>query len=284
MAAMLGVRGASEFKAEEAEYHAVVSSGIFPPLSNGARFLEYVVARHFARDLEVNEYSIGVDALGRRKDFDPKQDAIVRVEAHRVRKRLAEYYAVDGAHHHLRLTIPHGSYLPIFVRHDNGVQVVTPPGPNSEPSRRNLALLSAFALLLLVGGGSALLWKSHIGTAIRPAHETGLTPLPETAVPSEVRILAGSRAEYKDRLGQVWSPDRFFTGGQEWTARYRRILRTRDPELFLSARQGREFGYDIPLNPGTYELRLYSPKPISGRIIRRAAVSPAACSMSASMG
>jgi hypothetical protein len=55
----------------------------------------------------------------------------------------------------------------------------------------------------------------------------------------------------------VWAADRFFDGGQSWPVRYRRILRTDDPQLFLTARQGGEFGYDIPLDPGLYELRLY---------------------------
>ena len=42
-----------------------------------------------------------------------------------------------------------------------------------------------------------------------------------------------------------------------WSVRYRRILRASDPQLFLSARQGQDFGYNIPLKPGNYELRLY---------------------------
>lgn len=254
---MAGVHWTIESKGEKAEYHAVMSSGIFPPLSNGSRFLEYVAARYFAHELEVNEYSIAVDALGRRQDFDPKQDAIVRVEAHRVRKRLDEYYANKGAHNQLRLTIPHGSYLPLFVPREGSATVATSPGSRILSARLKLALFSLITILFVVGGIAASMWKNHTGTTVRPSNESSLRPLPGAVAPSELRILAGSKVEYRDRLGQVWSPDRFFTGGQDWTARYRRILRTRDPELFLSARQGREFSYDIPLNPGTYDLRLY---------------------------
>jgi hypothetical protein len=82
-------------------------------------------------------------------------------------------------------------------------------------------------------------------------------PLPPPSS-SDVMILAGSSARnYTDQLGHVWSPDRFFDGGESWPVRYRRILRTDDPQLFLTARQGGEFGYDIPLAAGLYELRLY---------------------------
>ena len=37
-----------------------------------------------------------MEALGRPADFDQKRDSIVRVEAHRLRKRLREYYEADG--------------------------------------------------------------------------------------------------------------------------------------------------------------------------------------------
>src|SRR5256885_3659526 len=37
---------------------------------------------------QIKEYNIAVEALGRAPDFDQKKDSIVRVEAHRLRKRL----------------------------------------------------------------------------------------------------------------------------------------------------------------------------------------------------
>ncbi len=64
----------------------------------------------------LKEYSIGVDALGRKADFDPKIDPIVRVQMHRLRQKLKEYYAVDGAHDPLVLEVPMGQYQPIYRR------------------------------------------------------------------------------------------------------------------------------------------------------------------------
>jgi hypothetical protein len=70
--------------------------------------------------------------------------------------------------------------------------------------------------------------------------------------------MAGSSTkDYTDRLGHVWSTDRFFEGGEAWTAKYRKILRTNDVQLYLTSRQGTDFSYHFPLPPGMYELRLY---------------------------
>jgi len=39
------------------------------------------------RDTPLTEYGIGVDALGRQPEFDPKTDATVRVQVSRLRQR-----------------------------------------------------------------------------------------------------------------------------------------------------------------------------------------------------
>ncbi len=46
---------------------------------------------------EIKEYTIGVEALGRKQDFDPKIDPIVRVQIYRLRHKLKEYYEMEGA-------------------------------------------------------------------------------------------------------------------------------------------------------------------------------------------
>ncbi len=103
---------------ERAEVEAVLRSGIFDRAPNLASFLKYVCARHFdgASD-SVKEYSIAVEALNRADHFDPKKDSIVRVEAHRLRKRLAEYYDSEGASHCVHIEIPNGQYSPRFIHH-----------------------------------------------------------------------------------------------------------------------------------------------------------------------
>lgn len=63
-------------------------------------------------------------------------------------------------------------------------------------------------------------------------------------------------SKYVDRLGRVWSGDQNFKGGSTFKTLVLPILRTTDPEIYQSGREG-EFEYNIPLKPGIYELRLH---------------------------
>lgn len=62
----------------------------------------------------LKEYTIGVEAFGRKPDFDPKTDTIVRVQTHRLRQKLKEYYEQGGIHDQVLIEIPKGHYYPAF--------------------------------------------------------------------------------------------------------------------------------------------------------------------------
>ena len=109
---------------------AVLQSGIFTRAPNLESFFRYVCEHHFSgRAEQLKEYNIAVEALGRTPQFDQKKDSIVRVEAHRLRKRLSEYYAREGADHAIQILIPRGSYAPRFLCALN-------PLPNLLPGHR----------------------------------------------------------------------------------------------------------------------------------------------------
>lgn len=68
----------------------------------------------------LKEYTIGVEAFGRKSDFDPKTDTIVRVQTHRLRQKLKEYYQQEGVHDQVLIEIPRGHYYPAFrIRADS---------------------------------------------------------------------------------------------------------------------------------------------------------------------
>jgi hypothetical protein len=69
---------------------------------------------------QITEYTIALDVLGKAEDFKESKDSIVRVEVHRLRKRLGEFYEGEGASHHVRIVIPAGSYVPQFLINDGG--------------------------------------------------------------------------------------------------------------------------------------------------------------------
>src|ERR1700722_4786355 len=111
------MQAAADFVQEKNELQSVLASGIFNRAPNLAHVLTYVCVQYFEGAAEqIKEYNIAVEALGRPAGFDQKRDSIVRVEAHRLRKRLREYYEAEGASHVVRIDIPPGQYVPHFVR------------------------------------------------------------------------------------------------------------------------------------------------------------------------
>src|SRR3984957_5231558 len=102
---------------EKAELEAVFASGIFSRAPGLAHMLRYVCTKYFeGQSDQVKEYNIAVEALGRPADFDQKRDSIVRVEAHRLRRRLNEYYEGEGASHRIRIVLPSGQKVPRFLK------------------------------------------------------------------------------------------------------------------------------------------------------------------------
>ena len=79
--------------------------------------LRHLVARLLAGDLaSLKETMIAVEVFDRPvASFDPKTDTIVRVEARRLRGRLARYYAAEGRDAPFRIELPIGSYVPLVA-------------------------------------------------------------------------------------------------------------------------------------------------------------------------
>src|SRR5437879_10195777 len=75
---------------------------------------------------ELKEYAIAVSVFRRAREFDPGADPIVRVQARRLRAKLASYYQADGRDETIRIEYPVGSYSPIFTRR---IVSADPPRP-----------------------------------------------------------------------------------------------------------------------------------------------------------
>jgi hypothetical protein len=67
------------------------------------------------RTEELREQSIGCGVFGRRPDYSPGDDNIVRVEIRHLRKRLDEYFAGEGKDEPLTIVVPKGTYVPAFL-------------------------------------------------------------------------------------------------------------------------------------------------------------------------
>lgn len=260
--------GAEPFVLEKKELETVLASGIFAVSSNAARLLRYVCERHFNNTAPgITEHDVARHALGRRSDFDPQRDSIVRVEVHRVRKRLQEYYKAEGASHPVQIVLSRGHYAPQFIYPDTTVEqapaATLPPLENvprqenefdSAPGRWRRIWVWALLAILAAGLAAALPWLRSPRVA-PVAFATRASAGPVDA--NSVRILAGlASGEYVDRFGTRWSADEYFTGGTASAVRYYSLALADDPAIYQHARTGEEFSYDIPLRPGSYEMRL----------------------------
>jgi tetratricopeptide (TPR) repeat protein len=79
------------------------------------RFLAFLTEEMLAgRASHLKEYTIAVSVFGKPADFDPGTSALVRVEAGRLRKLLAQYRQEHGSQDALILEIPKGTYVPTF--------------------------------------------------------------------------------------------------------------------------------------------------------------------------
>ena len=81
----------------------------------------------------IKEYEIGCNALGRKPDFNPNEDNIVRVQISHLRRKMDEYFATDGKDEPLLITVPKGAYVPRFEQRPEAVVA-----PDSLRLRSNL--------------------------------------------------------------------------------------------------------------------------------------------------
>ena len=113
-----------QFREEREELQRVLGHPEFSRSANLVRFLSYICEKYFeGRDDEIREYSIAVEALGRRgTSFDSHVDPIVRVTARSLRKKLRELYEAEWQDHPLQIVLPLGHYVPEFVRRNGATQ------------------------------------------------------------------------------------------------------------------------------------------------------------------
>jgi hypothetical protein len=282
---------------EAQEIQAVLSSEAFSNSPNLSNLLRYLCDNYLAdRKVNLNEYRIGVEALGRPADFDPSKNSSVRVEVHRLRAKLRQYYEFEGRNHPLRIILEDGHYGIQVVRREDklpsytnepqelkgldaaraepsasrdpvdaklpkSVDVVERPRrfriPNvATPGLAIAAGVVVVALIVWMWLGTPRFGRSARTLAVAPANVT-VAPTAAAAGSGDVLILAGyQKGKYIDRTGRVWGGDRYFTGGEAAEEKFPFIQGTADPTMFSTARIG-EFSYNIPVKPGFYELRLH---------------------------
>ena len=99
------------------ELERILSSTMFSTADRMTRFLRFVVDETLAgRGDNLNELLLGMTVYDRDGKFDPRVDSIVRVDASRLRAKLTQFYASEGANSPIGIDVPKGSYKAAFKR------------------------------------------------------------------------------------------------------------------------------------------------------------------------
>ncbi len=128
----------------------------------------------------IKAYSIAIEVFGRDASFDAQNDPVVRIEAGRIRRALERYYLTAGRTDPILISIPKGSYMPVFEPNgavgpdgDGEAQpaaVATPP-TGSNQRRLSWALAGAACLLALLVAGFWL--AARFGTGMQDGTAEG---------------------------------------------------------------------------------------------------------------
>ena len=172
------------------ELDRLLRSGIVREGTQLYNLLSYLGKKSLGYSTEpLKEYTIGVEALGKPADYDPRVDPTVRVEVGRLRRKLREHYQDSTEDRPVKLLIPKGGYLPSFV-FDSASHIPVAVREERLPWRLLtgagvviLALTVTIVFLLFWGTGTtpldadvAKFWAPHLGNSKRTLIVYG-TPL-----------------------------------------------------------------------------------------------------------
>lgn len=159
------------------------SSPRFASSERLCRFLRFTVEETLAgKPDQLKETIVGAEVFGRKPDYDPRLDAVVRIEAVKLRARLKEYYDNEGRNDPVRIDLPKGGYVPVFLPQSS----VAAPNVSPPVASRNRVWIALLALVLLAAGGLWWLVKSR-------------RPVPVAEVPSIAVLPFVDLSEAKDQ-------------------------------------------------------------------------------------
>jgi eukaryotic-like serine/threonine-protein kinase len=134
---------------------SVLSSNAFAGSKQCQLFLRLAVERSLAGDLESSSEPVIGEKFGASADYDASNDAVVRMRATEVRKRLAQYYTEAKQTPQVRIELPPGSYVPEFhwssrtVAEDGSAIAARPLVAPRWPRRAVVVIVALIAIVSL---------------------------------------------------------------------------------------------------------------------------------------
>jgi TolB-like protein/Tfp pilus assembly protein PilF len=178
----------------------LLASRLLSIRSRSGQFLEYVVEETLAgRADAIKETAIALQVFHRRPSYDPRVDSIVRVEAHHLRRKLREYYAVDGARDEVVVELPVGSYVPAFQLREAAAPEAPSP-PAGSRSRKRLGLAASAAAIALAALGFA---GYRVLRPAPPERSIAVLPFKNLGGPEDEALCQGLSEDLTTQLARV---------------------------------------------------------------------------------
>ena len=153
----------------------VTESGPLRGSSSLPRLLRYLAERAREEPGEnIKEFRIATEVLGRGEDFDSRTDSVVRVTTARLRAKLDEYYAGEGASDTIRLHVPKGHYRLMALP-------APPPPPSAPPVAQSRPPVAPWVRVAALAGVAALLAAASYQAGSRSGPPRQPPPEPELA-------------------------------------------------------------------------------------------------------
>lgn len=180
-----------EFQKEEIlrQLELILESRHFRQAKSLEKFLRYVTERKLAgSENELKEYTIGMEVFQRGAEYDPRKDAVVRVQANVLRKRLAGYYEDEGLLDEILIEIPKGHYVPQFHRQLPDEELEPAPESSSPATQNETSFrysvpavgnrfrwktLGLVAATFVLGLATAVAWQSWLGRSVAAGKDPG---------------------------------------------------------------------------------------------------------------
>lgn len=159
------------------ELNRMLQAPIFAQSNRCKGFLRFVVTEALSGYFDqLKERTIGIAVFERPADYDTGDDAVVRVTANEVRKRIDQYYRESDANSLIHIELPKGAYVPEFRIHPVAIAASAESSPPTEPGKNQ------------AGPDPALLAQPA-----EPPAESGPAPLPLTSPADPIEPLGRNR-------------------------------------------------------------------------------------------
>lgn len=260
----------------------VLASDDFDASRRSREFLRFIVEVALAgRGETLTQTELATRVFGRKDDFDPVVDPIVRIQAGRLRRSLERYYLLSGQADPVRIELPRGGYAPAF-RHAPAAPAAPPPATaavagDDWPSIvvQPFAAIAAAAEVVEVAARvkEALVLELSLYRDVRVTRQSDLD---QARLPQQVRFVLGGAlrpnhagwqvgVHLVDRSSgeQVWADAYHTTPGPErWSGSPEEIARV------IAARVGAEEGIVVQTLAAEHRKRPAAEAGAYGAILR----------------